>query len=151
LVSQPQLVSVYIREEWPPRVCPWGTHFCERVNAYKTIYITCDTAVGPGLGWVVGQNDIYFLFYHYPKALRVTIKFVTNRHDPKRVSRKFRIYPIKKRKRGYLRIKPTWSPSHSFFVTNSAYKRRARPAHSSHRNSQLMLHVLILSSPFDLC
>jgi len=36
----PQLVSVYIREEWPPRVCPWGTHFCERVNAYKTIYIT---------------------------------------------------------------------------------------------------------------
>ena len=56
-----QLVSVYIRVEWPPRVCPWGTHFCERVSAYKNIYIARgddDAAVrpagsgqaGPGLG-----------------------------------------------------------------------------------------------------
>jgi len=49
----PQLVSVYIREEWPPRLCPWGTHFCERVNAYKNIYITRATMTPsdrPGLG-----------------------------------------------------------------------------------------------------
>jgi len=39
-----------------------------------------------------------------------------NRPDPKRVSRKLRIYPIKKQKTHYLRIKPTWSPSHSFLV-----------------------------------
>ena len=32
-----------------------------------------------------------------------------------------------------LRIKLTWSSIHLFFVTNSPYKRRARPTHSSHR------------------
>jgi len=56
----PQLVSVYVREEWPPRVCPWGTHFCERVNAYKNIY-HARRRRPTGWAWVVGQNDIYFL------------------------------------------------------------------------------------------
>jgi len=28
-----QLASVYIRVGWPPRVCPWGTQFCEWVSA----------------------------------------------------------------------------------------------------------------------
>ena len=53
-------------------MCPWGTHFCEWVNAYKNIYITRDdddadvrptdrVLSGGALAWVVGKNDIYFL------------------------------------------------------------------------------------------
>jgi len=48
----PQLVSVYIREERPLRMCPWGAHFCERVNAYKNIYIT--RAAPPSGGLALG-------------------------------------------------------------------------------------------------
>jgi len=112
--GSPQLASVYIREEWPPRVCPWGTHFCERVNAYKNIYIARDGAAAIRPAGRVSDNPI-------------------------------------RTKRGYLRIKTNWSPSHSVFVTSSAYKRRTRPTHSSHRNSQLMLPARFLSSPIDLC
>jgi len=50
-----QLASVYIRVEWPPKVCPWGTHFCEWWALTKTYISRATTTLpsgraGPGRG-----------------------------------------------------------------------------------------------------
>jgi len=86
--ESPQLVSVYIREEWPPRVCPWGTHFCERVNAYKTIYITRDDddIVRPtGSGWAglgLWVKMIYIYFCHLTCAFPLfSLRLVLTSHS----------------------------------------------------------------------
>jgi len=66
--GSPQLASVYIREEWLPRVCSWGTHFCERMNAYKT-YISRARRRRPSDLPGLGRGSKWYLFFCHLKML----------------------------------------------------------------------------------